>query len=145
MPLTGPRKLDRRGSHVVEEEVDVAANTVIYSGQLVVVNTAGYLVPGSEAATHRKAAVASVDNIDGKVDNTGGAAGAKRCRILYGIFPFKSGTSGDAIVVTDRELDCYVIDDETVGKTNPGGNTRSVAGKIVDVDADGVWVSMQKA
>jgi hypothetical protein len=45
-------------------------------------------------------------------------------------------------LITRAEIgdDCYIVDDSTVAKTNPGGNTRSVAGKIVDVDAKGVWV-----
>ena len=37
--------------------------------------------------------------------------------------------------------DCYIVDDQTVAKTN-GTNTRSVAGKIIAVDADGVWVKI---
>jgi hypothetical protein len=32
-----------------------------------------------------------------------------------------------------------VVDDQTVAKTN-GSSSRSVAGIIRDVDADGVWV-----
>ena len=33
----------------------------------------------------------------------------------------------------------YIVDDQTVAKTN-GSSTRSAAGTIVDVDAQGVWV-----
>ena len=39
----------------------------------------------------------------------------------------------------DIGSDCYIVDDQTVAKTS-GTNTRSVAGKVFDVDADGVWV-----
>jgi hypothetical protein len=38
---------------------------------------------------------------------------------------------------------CYIEDDQTVSKTNAGGNTQSVAGNIHDVDALGVWVDMR--
>lgn len=141
MALAGPRKLDRRGHHVVEEEAGVAAGAVIWDGAQVVVNAAGYLAPGTVAATHRKAAVARIDTIDGKVDNTGGVNGAKRCRIMFGIFPMKIGAGGDALTQADRETDVFVMDDETVGKTNAGGNTRSKAGKLVDVDEGYAWVS----
>ena len=41
----------------------------------------------------------------------------------------------------DVGADCYIVDDQTVAKTN-GTNTRSVAGKIIAVDADGVWVKL---
>ena len=138
MALAGPRKLDRRGSHVVEEEAGVGANAVIWDGALVVVNAAGFLVPGTVAATHKKAAIARIDNIDGKVDNTGGANGAKRCRIMFGIYPMKIGAGGDALVEADRESLVYVMDDETVGKVSTG---RSAAGKLVDVDEGFAWVN----
>jgi hypothetical protein len=37
--------------------------------------------------------------------------------------------------------DCYIVDDQTVAKTN-GTATRSIAGKIRAVDAQGVWVEI---
>ena len=49
--------------------------------------------------------------------------------------------AADAIVRADVGADCYIVDDQTVAKTN-GSNTRSVAGKIIAVDADGVWVKI---
>ena len=50
--------------------------------------------------------------------------------------------SADAITLADVGSDCYIVDDQTVAKTN-GTNTRSVAGKVFDVDADGVWVDFR--
>ena len=49
-------------------------------------------------------------------------------------------------MITQAEIGdaCYIVDDETVAKTS-GGNTRSVAGEIVDVDDDGVWVDIPSA
>ena len=49
--------------------------------------------------------------------------------------------AGDLIAQADVGADCYIVDDQTVAKTN-GTNTRSVAGKIIAVDADGVWVKI---
>lgn len=37
--------------------------------------------------------------------------------------------------------DCFIVDDQTVAKTN-GTNTRSRAGIVAAVDADGVWVQI---
>ena len=37
-----------------------------------------------------------------------------------------------------------MVDDQTVAKTN-GGNTRSPAGIIDSVDADGVWIRFDEA
>ena len=39
----------------------------------------------------------------------------------------------------DLGKSCYIVDDQTVAKTS-GGATRSLAGKVVGVDVDGVWV-----
>ena len=41
-----------------------------------------------------------------------------------------------------KEAGLDVEYDQTVAKTN-GGNTRSRAGKVFDVDADGVWVDFR--
>ena len=51
-------------------------------------------------------------------------------------------TVADLITTADIGADCYVVDDQTVAKTN-GGGQRSVAGKIFDVDAQGVWVDLR--
>jgi hypothetical protein len=41
--------------------------------------------------------------------------------------------------LADVGKQCYLVDDQTVAKTD-GTNTRSPAGFVRDVDADGVWV-----
>jgi len=43
------------------------------------------------------------------------------------------------IAITEIGTDCYIVDDNTVAKTN-GTSTRSRAGKVVDVNANGVFV-----
>jgi hypothetical protein len=143
MALSAPRNTSRRGSHVVEEEGPVKTNVVLWNGGIGATDGTGFIVPGAASTALKAPGMIHNDNLEGKVDSTGVASGVKRTRIKYGIFNFKSGTSGDAIAVANREADCYIIDDETVGLTD-GGGTRSKAGKIVDVDADGVWVSMQR-
>jgi carbonic anhydrase/acetyltransferase-like protein (isoleucine patch superfamily) len=75
-----------------------------------------------------------------QADNSAGAAGDVTVESQPGVFPFANSAAGDAITRAEIGDDCYIVDDSTVAKTNPGGNTRSVAGKIVDVDAKGVWV-----
>ena len=61
-------------------------------------------------------------------------------QIRKGTFRFGNSASGDLIAIADIGNDCYIVDDQTVAKTN-GTNTRSVAGKVHDVDAEGVWVT----
>ena len=117
-----------------EIPVLVAANAVIYAGALVVANAAGYAAPGSVATTHTY-----LGRAEERVDNTGGANGAKSVRVRRGkAFLFKNH---GADLVTQASLGkvCYIVDDETVALTN-GGATRSAAGMVMAVDASGVWV-----
>jgi len=111
----------------------VAANTVIFAGSLVCVNADGLAVPG-KTATNLKALGRAENYI-----NNQGANGAETINIRKGIFQFENSLAADLITAGDIGADCFVVDDQTVAKTN-GGNTRIVAGKIYDVDPDGVWV-----
>jgi hypothetical protein len=58
-------------------------------------------------------------------------------------YRFNNSAAGDAIALTDVGNDCYGVDDNTVAKTD-GGGTRSKAGVIVDVDAQGVWIKFKQ-
>jgi hypothetical protein len=61
-----------------------------------------------------------------------------------GTFQFANSAAGDLIATADIGTVCYIVDDQTVAKTN-GTSTRSPAGVVVDVDAQGVWVSFDEA
>lgn len=115
----------------------VAAGVKILAGALVALNATGFLVPGSASTTLKDAGRA-----EETVDNTGGSDGAVSATYRKGIFRFDNSTSTDAIARADIKADCYIVDDERVAKTN-GTNTRSVAGKVFDVDAVGVWVDLR--
>ncbi|MDD5028897.1 MAG: hypothetical protein PHH58_05240, partial [Rhodoferax sp.] len=95
----------------------------------------GYAVPGATATTLKAAGVA-----EQRADNSAGADGDIRVRVRKGPHVFANSASTDAIALTDIGADCYIVDDQTVAKTS-GTNTRSVAGKVFDVDAGGVWVN----
>jgi hypothetical protein len=62
-------------------------------------------------------------------------------RTRKGVFRFKN-SGADPIDRSHIEGTAYIVDDETVAATN-GTNTRSAAGKIVDLDAAGVWVEIR--
>ncbi len=117
-------------------EFPVAAMAKIYAGAIVCINTSSLAVKGA-AATGLKA----VGIAEALADNTTGADSAIKVKVRRGTFQFANSSAGDAIVLADIGADCFIVDDQTVAKTN-GSNTRSVAGKIRDVDADGVWVEM---
>lgn len=113
----------------------VAASTKIYQGGMVALS-AGYAAPGA-TATGRIA----VGRAEETADNTSGSAGAITVRVKRGVFKYGNSSAGDLIAQADVGADCYIVDDQTVAKTN-GSSTRSVAGKIVGVDSDGVWVQI---
>lgn len=115
-------------------EFPVAASTKIFRGTIAVINASGYLTKGITATTLKAVGVAS-----DLADNSAGANGAIRCKVRRGCFRLANSASADLITLADVGADCYIVDDQTVAKTN-GSATRSVAGKIRDVDSDGVWV-----
>ncbi len=114
----------------------VAAATKILAGAIVCAQTAAaFLTKGATATTLRGIGVA-----DETADNTAGANGAINVKYRRdGWFRFTNSAAGDLITLADVGADCYIVDDQTVAKTN-GTNTRSVAGKVRDVDATGVWI-----
>ncbi|MDD2396030.1 MAG: hypothetical protein PHG12_09870 [Sphaerochaeta sp.] len=131
--MNADRNTPRRDGQ--ELSLGLAASTKIYGGSIVCRNASGYAVPGSTATTLKALGVA-----EEQVDNAAGAAGAKSIRIRKGTFRFANSASADLIAAADIGNDCYLVDDQTVAKTS-GSSTRSVAGKVADVDSNGVWVT----
>ena len=112
----------------------VAAATAIQAGSLVALDAAGNAVPGAVATT-----LTAQGRAEENVDNSAGAAGDLTVNIREGVFRWENSAAADLIAADDVGELCYIVDDQTVALTN-GTSTRSVAGRIVDVDAQGVWV-----
>lgn len=113
----------------------VAASTKIYAGAQVGVNASGYAVPITTATGLKGAGRAAH-----LADNSGGAAGAIDVEVELGTFRYENSASADLITKADIGADAYGVDDQTVAKTS-ATNTRSIVGKIHDVDDQGVWVT----
>jgi hypothetical protein len=132
MPLNADRSTEMKDRELVR--LKVKANVIIFAGALIALD-AGYAAPGST-----KVGLVYVGRAEEYVDNTGGADGAKTVLVRKNkAFCWKNSV-GDPIAQADVGATCYIEDDETVSKTNAGGNTQSAAGKIANVDATGVWV-----
>lgn len=131
-PLTADRNTPWKDTDTLS--VPVAANVKIHAGSLVAANAAGFAVPGAVATT-----LTYLGRSEQFVDNTGGADGAKTLLVRRNK-AFKWRNHG-ADPVTQAEFGkiVYIVDDETVAKTH-GGNTRSEAGRVVQIESDGVWV-----
>ena len=128
--LTAPRQVSEKAG--VTSTAPVAADTKIWQGALVVM-AAGVAKPGHTAATLVVLGVA-----EETVDNTGGAGGAKSVTARRGTFRFVN-LGADALTTADVGKDAYLVDDQTVAKTS-ATDARSVAGKVIDVDAAGAWI-----
>ncbi|WP_454843783.1 hypothetical protein [Pseudomonas gorinensis] len=130
MPLTQDRNTPMKATEVLV--VPVAANVRIFAGSLVVASATGFAAPGSTAL-----GLSYLGRAEELVDNRGGAAGAAQVEIRYG----KAFLWANDGTITQAHLfkPAYIVDDETVAAADAGG-TRSAAGRIVGIDADGVWV-----
>lgn len=117
----------------------VAAATTIFAGALVALNAAGNAVRGGTASSGAARGVAIA-----RADNSGGAAGDISVESERGTFRLKNSAAGDLITRAHIGQPAYIVDDETVALTSNGA-TRSVAGRIADVDANGVWVEVGTA
>lgn len=133
--LTQDRNTVRRDGLLIEPPV--AGGARIFTGALVAINAAGLAVPGSTSAT-----LVGAGSALAPADNTLGAAGALRVRLDRRPARFANSAAADAITLADLGRDCFIVDDQTVAKTN-GAGARSRAGRVFDVDADGVWVDFR--
>lgn len=132
MPATQDRDTKMRDGVLFSRKM--AATKKIFAGTLACLNATGYSTPGATATT-----LVADGRAEETVDNTNGADGDVSITIRKGVFCFANSTAGDLITIAEIGDNCYIVDDQTVAKTN-GTNTRSVAGKIEDVDSAGVWV-----
>lgn len=132
--LTADRAIPRRDGKRLS--LPVAASTKIFVGSLVCVNASGLAVKGAVATTLKAAGVAIE-----QADNSAGVASALRVEVERGVFQFANSSAGDLIGLADIGSTCFIVDDQTVAKTN-GSSTRSAAGIVRDVDAQGVWVEI---
>lgn len=130
--LTADRDTPRRDGEQVS--MGVATTKKIFAGSLVMRSATGYATPGAIAT-----GCIGVGRAAETVDNTLGADGALAVLIDKGVYRFKNSAAGEAIAISELGNLCYIVDDETVSKTDNGG-TRSIAGRIHDVDSSGVWV-----
>ncbi|MFN3690405.1 MAG: hypothetical protein ACK4UU_05700 [Fimbriimonadales bacterium] len=109
----------------------VKANVTIWKGALVCVDSTGYLIPASDAANLRFVGVAFES-----VDNTGGANGSKRCRVIKrGSFVYnRSG----AYTQADVGATVRALSDNEVAKSS---TNNIVVGTVVELlDANRVRI-----
>lgn len=112
----------------------VAAAVVCYAGAIAVLDAAGHCKP-AVAAT----GLIAVGRFEEHMDNAAGAAGDEIVEVLPGIFRYANSGGADEITAAEIGDSCWLVDDQTVAATDAAA-TRSVAGTVMDVDGNGVWV-----
>jgi hypothetical protein len=137
--LTSYRDTRRMGDDVHPDflEVKVADNVHIFKGAIVGL-AGGYAAPAGSTCTK------VVGIAESEADNTqpGHVAGAKSVRVRQGTFKVANSGGADALAIADVGNACYAADDQTVAKTSGAAQNLPVAGTVIQVDADGVWVQM---
>ncbi len=129
MPLAADRNTQMKDGELVPFKV--ATGVTIYAGSLVVANAAGFAAPGSAAA-----ALTYLGRAEETVTNAG-ADGAVSVLVRRKKMFKWANKAGDLVTQALVGLSCYIEDGQTVRLTAAG---TSVAGKVVAVEADGVWV-----
>lgn len=116
----------------------IAANAVIYAGNVICKNAAGYFVQASATTGLEVVGMAEED-----YDNTGGSNGAFIVEAHPGTYLLENSTSGEAITIVQVLADCYIAGGAKVQKTNGdvgSGATTSKMGLVLRVESKGVHV-----
>ncbi|SEQ24620.1 hypothetical protein SAMN03080615_00880 [Amphritea atlantica] len=120
-------RVGRKRAYGVKAGVTLNANTPT-------VLDAGYLT----AVTDGSGAALSAGVTTFEVDNSAGSNGSIIAEVVSGEHKFTN--SGD-IAVTDVGATAYFVNDSTLS-IDHATNTLNAAGKIIQVDGDGVWVAL---
>ncbi len=109
----------------------VNSGVTVYAGTLATRLTAnGNLV---------SAGTASAGDAVGVFEDTVTGDGVATAEYSRGCYQFANSSAGDLITAADIGGTAYIVDNQTVAKTDNSA-ARKKAGKIIDVDAVGVWV-----
>ena len=120
-----------------EREGLLGASQAIFAGAILMRNASGHLIEGATATGSR-----GVGRAEDRGTST--TAGVTSQRYRPGTFRYANSSAGDLIATADIGAVCYIVDDQTVAKTD-GTGTRSPAGIIDGVDSLGVWVRFDEA
>lgn len=130
--LTADRNTAMKDGELIA--VPAAAAKKFFAGALAAADASGFATPGAVATT-----LTALGRVEEFVDNTLGANGAATVLIRRKkAFKF-ANKAGDLVTQALMGKSCYIEDDQTVRATATGA---SVAGKVLAVESDGVWVEI---
>ena len=140
--LAAPRKdMANKGNILLDFGYPAKATKVFYGGAMVAVGTDGYLIPATSTAGGVVVGVAELENHP-SLDTTGQADGFFTVVARLGVFPFKIGTSTDAVTIADVGHDVYALDDQTISRLGTSGRPKAGRLFLVDTVASLAWVGI---
>ncbi|KPN64261.1 hypothetical protein SAMN04488527_101262 [Aliiroseovarius crassostreae] len=128
MPTTGERNTLHRAGEFLSYAL--APGAKINKGAIACLD-AGLAKKG-----HAAVGLVTVGRAEHSVDE---AAGDTQVKVRRGNFRYLNSAGADELTNADVGKPCYLVDDETVAKTD-GGGTRSVAGTLREVEGGQVWI-----
>jgi hypothetical protein len=132
---SGRNTIMRLGDH---REEPMAAAVKLFTGAIVMRNAAGHVTKGATAT-----GCIGVGRAADTFDNTTGAAADLRCEYRTGVFGY-ANHAADLVTQADVGKLCYIVDDQTVAKTD-GTGSRSPAGFVDGIEGGTVWVRLDEA
>ncbi len=112
-----------------------AAAQTFYMGAMLALDASGNVTPAATAT-----GLKGIGRCEEFADNSAGLAAAINVKVKTGVFLYENSSGADLIANSDIGSTCYMVDDQTVAKTD-GTATRSIAGTVFDIDETGkVWV-----
>lgn len=123
---------NRAGTHF---SFPAKGGVLFYVGAIAAIDTAtGFLTKGASSTTLKGAGI-----VQEQIDNTAGTDGLVNVPLRRGLWRVANSAGADQLTLKDIGATAYIVDDQTVAKTD-GTGTRSVAGIVRDIDPAGVWI-----
>lgn len=131
--LTADRDTPNRAGTL--DSYPAKGGTLFFVGAIAAIDTAtGLLTKGAPSATLKGAGI-----VQERIDNTAGADGEQNVTLRRGLWRVANSAGADQITLKDVGSPAYIVDDQTVAKTDDTGK-RSIAGTVRDIDPAGVWI-----
>lgn len=137
MPIQNPESFPGSRRYIKSAELEVAANVKCIKGDFAVTDGGRYAEPGKTDT-----GLTMLGRFADTVDNTGGAAGAKKVKIRFVNEFWADGFINDNVApVTATHLwtDVFLKDARTI---TADGTGRTAVGKLVHIDSDKVFVKL---
>lgn len=122
------RRVNKRFGYPVS-----GSHTIFAGGMVTLLASGGWAVPAGTASAGHCVGIAEETIVGGGTNGLNTVGVERDCGL------FKNSAGGDEITHADIGNPCYIVDDETVAKTDDDG-ARMIAGAIVGVENGQVWV-----